>query len=80
MAKAKTAVAVTGDQARTERLKRRMNQSDFWTKLGITQSGASRYESGRNIPKPTQKLLRIAYLSTEAQAAKLVAELRGQAS
>lgn len=80
MAKAKKEVVVTGEQARTDRQKRHMNQSEYWTKIGITQSGASRYESGRNIPKPTQQLLRIAYLSTEGQAAKLVAELRGQAS
>jgi transcriptional regulator with XRE-family HTH domain len=34
-----------------------MNQSDFWKRLGITQSGGSRYEAGRNVPKPVQLLL-----------------------
>jgi hypothetical protein len=34
-----------------------MNQSDFWKRLGITQSGGSRYEAGRNVSKPVQLLL-----------------------
>ena len=34
-----------------------MNQSEFWKRLGITQSGGSRYEAGRNVPKPVQLLL-----------------------
>ena len=34
-----------------------LNQSDFWTKFGITQSGGSRYESGRGMPKPAALLL-----------------------
>jgi DNA-binding transcriptional regulator YiaG len=33
------------------------NQSVFWTRFGVTQSGGSRYESGRNIPKPVRMLL-----------------------
>jgi hypothetical protein len=33
------------------------NQSMFWTRFGVTQSGGSRYESGRNIPKPVRMLL-----------------------
>jgi transcriptional regulator with XRE-family HTH domain len=46
-----------------------LNQSEFWIPLGVTQSGGSRYESGnRPIPKPIQKLLRLAYGTTrEAQ-------------
>lgn len=55
-----------------------LNQHDFWSVLGVTQSGGSRYESGRNIPKPVQKLIQIAY-GTEKQSADLVAELRGVA-
>ena len=39
------------------------------------QSAGSRYESGRNIPRPVQMLLRIAY-GTKAQAAKQVEALR----
>ncbi len=33
------------------------NQSTFWTRFGVTQSGGSRYESGRNMPKPVRMLL-----------------------
>lgn len=43
-----------------------MNQMDFWGKIGVTQSGGSRYESGRNIPKPTIIALHVVYTpSTE---------------
>jgi hypothetical protein len=33
------------------------NQSEFWERFGITQSGGSRYESGRNIPAPVKLLI-----------------------
>ncbi len=33
------------------------NQSDFWSRFGVTQSGGSRYESGRALPKPVAVLL-----------------------
>lgn len=33
------------------------NQSAFWSRFGITQSGGSRYENGRNIPLPTSMLI-----------------------
>ena len=36
-----------------------MNQQEFWGRIGVTQSGGSRYESGRNMPKPVQELLRV---------------------
>lgn len=39
-----------------------MNQQEFWTKIGVTQSGGSRYESGRNIPKPVRELLRLVHV------------------
>jgi len=41
----------------TDRKKENLNQKDFWTRYGVTQSGGSRYESGRNIPKPLAILL-----------------------
>ncbi len=40
-----------------DRKKTGTNQKDFWTRYGVTQSGGSRYESGRNIPKPLAILL-----------------------
>jgi len=39
-----------------------MNQSEFWAKIGVTQSGGSRYESGRNIPRPVQALLKLVHI------------------
>ena len=29
----------------------RLNQHQFWSRIGVTQSGGSRYESGRRMPK-----------------------------
>jgi transcriptional regulator with XRE-family HTH domain len=39
-----------------------MNQHEFWTQIGVTQSGGSRYESGRNMPKPVRELLRLVHV------------------
>lgn len=39
-----------------------LNQTEFWASVGITQSGGSRYEAGRRIPKPVQALLRLVYI------------------
>lgn len=39
-----------------------MNQQEFWGRIGVTQSGGSRYESGRNMPKPVQELLRLVHV------------------
>ena len=39
-----------------------MNQQDFWGQIGVTQSGGSRYESGREMPKPVQELLRVVHV------------------
>lgn len=48
--------------AREIRRKLSMNQQQFWSKLGVTQSGGSRYESGRNMPRPVQQLLRLVHV------------------
>ncbi|WP_034619846.1 MULTISPECIES: helix-turn-helix domain-containing protein [Chitinibacter] len=39
-----------------------MNQQDFWSQIGVTQSGGSRYESGRAMPKPVRELLRVVHV------------------
>jgi len=39
-----------------------MNQHQFWSKLGVTQSGGSRYESGRSMPRAVQQLLRLVHV------------------
>jgi transcriptional regulator with XRE-family HTH domain len=40
----------------------RMNQQEFWSRIGVTQSGGSRYESGRSMPKPVRELLRLVHI------------------
>lgn len=39
-----------------------LNQQEFWSRIGVTQSGGSRYESGRNMPKPVRELLRLVHI------------------
>lgn len=55
-----------------------MNQAQYWGKIKISQSGGSRYEKGeREIPETVALLLRLAY-GTDAQARRLLAELRSR--
>ena len=44
------------------RRKTGLNQLEFWSAVGVTQSGGSRYDSGRNMPKPVRELLRLVYI------------------
>jgi transcriptional regulator with XRE-family HTH domain len=39
-----------------------LNQSQFWSAVGVTQSGGSRYESGRGMPKPVRELVRLVHI------------------
>ena len=39
-----------------------LNQQQFWAAVGVTQSGGSRYESGRNMPKPVSELVRLVHI------------------
>lgn len=39
-----------------------LNQNQFWSAIGVTQSGGSRYESGRTIPRPVRELLRLVHV------------------
>ena len=53
----RTTIEVTNVRdARAIRRKMGVNQQTFWSKLGVTQSGGSRYESGRNMPRPVKGL------------------------
>ncbi len=54
--------AVESIDAREIRRKLGLNQQQFWSNLGVTQSGGSRYESGRNMPKPVRELLRLVHV------------------
>ena len=59
----KKPVSITGQFCLELRKRRSLNQSDFWRPLGVTQSGGSRYESGRSIPAPTRKLVCLMYVA-----------------
>ena len=39
-----------------------LNQQVFWSRVGVTQSGGSRYESGRSMPRPVRELLRLVHI------------------
>lgn len=49
------------DNVKATRLKTGLNQTSFWDPFGVTQAGGSRYENGRKIPLPVQRLIEIAY-------------------
>lgn len=56
-----------------------MNQSEFWNRIGITQSGGSRYEGGRKLPAPAQTCFDIAY-GTPEERETAIACLSGKAA
>ncbi len=62
--------------ARVLALRRRLGlvQQEFWKRLGVTQSGGSRYESGRRIPRSVLTLIELAYGNKPLQTLK---RLRG---
>ena len=67
----------TADKIRAARNALRMNQLEFWSLVGVTQSGGSRYEAGRKVPSSTAMLLQIAY-GPQDEAAALVEFLRSR--
>lgn len=68
----------SGADLRDFRRKLGLNQADFWSPVGVTQSGGSRYESGRAVPETVQILLTVAY-GTAKQSSTVVAWLRKNA-
>lgn len=54
----------TTDKIEPREIRRKLglNQQQFWSKIGVTQSGGSRYESGRNMPRPVRELLRLVHV------------------
>jgi len=54
--------AIDKTDPREIRRKLGLNQQQFWSKIGVTQSGGSRYESGRNMPRPVRELLRLVHV------------------
>ena len=39
------------------RKQKNLNQSKVWSRFGVTQSGGSRYEAGRGLPKSVAMLI-----------------------
>ena len=39
-----------------------LNQQEFWMAVGVTQSGGSRYETGRTMSNPVRELVRLVHL------------------
>ena len=65
---------VTNVEAHDMRVKAGTNQTGFWSRVGITQSGGSRYETGAcSIPEPVAMLLDLVYTS---KGPKLLEKLR----
>ena len=50
------------ENIRDIRKKLKINQTEFWNQVGVTQSGGSRYESGRAIPNAVRELVRIVHI------------------
>ena len=65
----------TGEEAVVLRRKLGLNQTEFWSRISTTQSGGSRYETGRKLPGPVQLLLHLAY-APEAQSIAMLNYLR----
>lgn len=59
---------IDGATAKSIRKKMGLNQADFWGPAGVTQSCASRYEAGRDIPRPTQIVVAFRYGKGKAKA------------
>ena len=57
-----TPKATENIDSREIRKKLGLNQQEFWSRVGVTQSGGSRYESGRNMPRPVRELLRLVHV------------------
>ncbi|MGE5469236.1 MAG: helix-turn-helix domain-containing protein [Bacteroidota bacterium] len=71
MIKSPKLVFKTGEQIKSLRKNLGLNQSEFWSRISVSQSGGSRYESGGNIPKSVQYLLQLTF-GTEKQVSDLI--------
>ena len=68
---------ITGKQLKELRLRLGLDQFHFWTPLGLTQSGGSRYESGRRIGPPMRLLLELAHGKDPQKLLKRIRTLNG---
>jgi predicted transcriptional regulator len=65
-----------GEKALALRLKLKMNQHDFWARVGVIQSSGCRFEKGGTVPRHVAITINLAY---GKDPLKTVAELRGVA-
>lgn len=64
----------SGPAAKGTRERLKINQKAFWARVNVTQSGGSRYETGREMPEPVAECLTIAY-GGEQEAVRAVKRL-----
>ena len=70
-----TTKITNGKRAQKLRMELQLRQDEFWSRVGVTQSAGSRYETGsRRLPVPLQMLIELAYGSKSLEALK---RLRG---
>lgn len=65
----------SGPAAKKFRLAQGISQQEFWSRINVTQSGGSRYESGREMPDTVAMALTIAH-GTDKEAALTIADLQ----
>ena len=63
---------ISGKQALALRISLGKSQTNFWKRLGISQSGGSRYECGRRIPPTVYLLMQLAYAGNPEQTLKRI--------
>ena len=73
---AQTKKPATIKNYRELRRKMDISQSEFWSRIGVTQSGGSRYETMRKVPNTTQTVIDLTYGPANVALEKLAA-LRG---
>ena len=56
------------------RQRHNLNQTEFWKRVGVSQSGGSRYESGRKPGPSVMKLIRLVY-GTKAERERELKDL-----
>ena len=66
---------MSGEQVSELRRELGHNQTDFWGRIMVTQSGGSRYENGRDMPQAVRLLLNLTY-APRKQASALFEYLR----
>ena len=63
---------ISGKQAQAWRHKVGVSQARFWQRLGVTQSGGSRYRRAHAIPRTVYLLMQLAYSDNPRQVFKQV--------